>query len=882
MSKLFFTKSLALVGISLITIATPLLAQAQNSGDSVPLELQNFSSIDDVIVNVNTNNAIPAGEKSAFKEFLVTVKASGGTVRDLQRVFQSGQGTVADLNRVLQGDFNVGQINNVLKDFNRLGGRLDQLTGGGLSDLLGNIKGSFGIQGDLTGLSGVLKNVQLLGGDWNDLMGDFTDIKGLFGKLGDFNNLGNLGAMSDILDKFWNMGATWDNLGQSLNGVLDSFGNVPGLSLVGDALNGLISGGKTFTDLIATNGTLNGIAESLKGLAGITGGSDVLGGAAGGLSDILGSDAVDLLGAARLLDTNRLQCSSLLPKITFAGAAGIPVMEVGPVLGLTTGIEWNTAQISDISTKICMNLAVIKRIQLAFEKKAFVDDPGVRAQASGNVERYKQQFSTFLNRGYISADSISNNLNAAGPNGGTQNVAGLQGDSPLFIQNMDNHLLSIRKEVQKNYLETVANSGNLYSTDLNTTLTEESAKSSASNLRSSVTKQDIANLKSGNTTGTGWWNTLLSVTDPSNNFEGSYLIASGDLADKKAIAEQNAREEAIGAGGFLPKRTCLKQNAAGTACALWKIDSPASIIAQAAKDVGAARLNQLESADTYGELNSGDLPVVSEVATLRPAASGSGNSLGNILGNASSLQDLLNKLGQLTGQKPADLANDDSNGDAIPDILQQAPLVSFTLKIPTAVALALHPTTSSATLSWNAPSASVCQASNDWIGRMTGATSTSVLIPAYTTLNDITGTIPVGWPLGFELQLVRNRFDPVSSSTVSTILPITTTGTNTSPAYAITLVGADVAKDDQFILQARLSTLDTGNSLTVTAASNGGATAVIAALKQAYAALPTTDGLRRFSLVFGATQITAKLQQGYQIKCFNQFGVTEKTASIVN
>ncbi len=65
-----------------------------------------------------------------------------------------------------------------------------------------------------------------------------------------------------------------------------------------------------------------------------------------------------------------------------------------------------------------------------------------------------------------------------------------------------------------------------------------------------------------------YWQGLLKKTGlgPLNPY-ASYMFSKDELALRQDAAEQNAREEALAGGGFLPKKDCLKKTSDGTGCA---------------------------------------------------------------------------------------------------------------------------------------------------------------------------------------------------------------------------------------------------------------------------------------------------------------------------
>jgi len=118
----------------------------------------------------------------------------------------------------------------------------------------------------------------------------------------------------------------------------------------------------------------------------------------------------------------------------------------------------------------------------------------------------------------------------------------------------------------------------------------------------------------------GGWEAWLSITEPSNNIFGAYLLAMDETIGVASEAQKAAQNEAIASAGFLGDKVCRaifcpEQSEAGTQtgtwkqteipegcnCTQWEVRTPGKVAADAISKSATMDIDYLISADEYQE-----------------------------------------------------------------------------------------------------------------------------------------------------------------------------------------------------------------------------------------------------------------------------------------
>lgn len=382
----------------------------------------------------------------------------------------------------------------------------------------------------------------------------------------------------------------------------------------------------------------------------------------------------------------------------------------------TKNTDANTGQINELTTKICMHLKTIRRIQIAMEYKTFVGDPAARRLAATEIEQYKQELFKFEHTGYRSPESVQNGDLVVG-----------EGDTAMHVGNLNDHLDSVTKETINVFQEDLRRVGNIFAQDVARKIEKDEYSGLGAKLKSTITKQQFDTFSTkGNTLPVkDWWNMLFAISEPQNNPAGSYLTAQSELDARKTRSEQNEREEILSGQGFLPYRECVEMTEDGKACRKWLTISPGSVMNRSINDAIKARLDQYVLADGAGEVLPGNNPTAFETQEMLPSLSGGGGP------------------GPLdpTGQ------NCESMGTCKPQ-------VTVTYTVPTLTQInAGEPNT--ATVAWSTKYALDCKADNTWVTQSPTATGTISSIYDKGASIGTSGTTTIKLPLNFTIRMTR-------------------------------------------------------------------------------------------------------------------------------
>ena len=763
------------------------------------------------------------------------------------------------LNGLLTGSGNVGEglINGILDNMsNQLGnalmgqleGSMDEIVSSVTDGVMGSLDSSLNqITGDLSG--SIDEIIGTLDGSLQDITNSLTDaltdpIAGLTDNL--------TGSIDDIVD--------------SLNGPLQeltgSFDNITDdlVSSITGPINGLTdqitSSIDKFTSQITDSITspINDIVDQASGVIDSTVGAAIkpLENLAGGIiqkpADMVGQFTTGLV--------------SKIPGIgDLAGgflSSSVPVHEVGDLLQVTKDIKDIESESRDVLIEICGHIKDVRRIQLAFEQKEFVQDAQARQAASDEVEKYNEAYLTkFIPQGYA--------------------VDGRGQKGSLVIENLDDYILEGTDEITKLFLsEYEKNDSDIFNQETREALLEDIANSKYLPF-STLTKEDYNKLENPKDLSSAEFLSLLTkaydYTKP-NNPVSSYTINKTILETAKDISESNRINE-LSSSGFKPVRECVEVGPDNQTCAKWRTITPGSIIQENVGNVFDSRLEQLEQADEVTDIGEDTpIPTPAQSETFETDDSTAGGSPGF---NGNFAQNIFSGLlARLRG-----IFNNGGNGGGGGTGEEgEPPVVNLTFTTPT-VSQINGGQANAAFINLSTQGADKCVAASNWYGLKASGNKVEVAIAQGAEVGT-SGSLKISLPLNFSLRMERVR-----GSEVTTFTPATTINSSlTQQVSNLNFGNSQVAAGDTF----KLIVKTTGQEQMVSVvANNANAAVVVTALQQAVLLLgASTDQGKEFKplrLTFNSNQsgegfITATIEPTYRLTCSNSEGSTNASVTI--
>lgn len=604
-----------------------------------------FNNIANLLVEESANNIFSNMSVAGFDSLL-----NGMDSDALNSMIGSIDGSGVD-NLLLRANDDI--LENIFENLD-IGG-INSIVSSGSEDLLGGVLNSLGsdqlgqILGNV-GLSTADRLVDSLGSDLLNEIISGTDSNALN------NLLGNLGedSLSELASSITS--GNWENILENITGttadnLISSLGT--------DTLNNLVSqlGDGALNDLFGnlSEGTISDLVSSLSGgnwdtVISSLGGDvlnqtlESLGGNLGDILPSLGSSSIIQMlteGDGSLVDsllsgvTTDLTESALdlVPDDILEQASDIPIVGdflsgdgLGGLIGLVGGglyvpvveqngqlmtatqnideqtasidettqtIDETTQEIRDLNIQICTHLRAIRRIQTNFETMKIADEANANRTRLEAISKYANDVA-----GKDNPDSLVRT-------GYTKIVDGEYVQTQVFPQNLNEHLQETREEAKQVILADIKNSENLYKDKVAEIIDDETL----TNLNSSLTEEDIKNLKKAGqtssiknvaTSGFGnkllaylprfisrpmsrlafwktaqadgeettstklsaddFWSIFLKSTDPENNPYGSAMLAMQKKEAAQNKAESLARDEYVAAQGILPTgRKCAEE-----------------------------------------------------------------------------------------------------------------------------------------------------------------------------------------------------------------------------------------------------------------------------------------------------------------------------------
>ncbi|MBP9855983.1 MAG: hypothetical protein KBC48_01590 [Candidatus Pacebacteria bacterium] len=780
-----------------------------------------------------------------------------GPFRNALNGLMNGEGGVGEslINGVL--DTMSSQITNVL--MSQLEGSMDEIVSSVTDGVMGSLDSSLNqITGDLTG--SIDEIIGTLDGSLQDITNSLTDA--LTDPLNDIT--GNItDSIGDLTGEFQEaLGGITDKLDEMTDELVGSITNP--INELTDKLTGSIdkfTGQMSDAVLAPVNKVVEGATGAIEGVV-----------------DRVWEPVERVINIPLDAATNFVDgITGIFSANTIFGAgipvvSGIPVYETGQLLQVTRqisrteqAIQDNTAnivEITDASRKvlieICGHIKDVRRIQLAFEQKEFVQDAQARQAAAEEVEKYSKAYLTkFIPEGYA--------VDGSGQKGS------------LLIENLDDYILEGTDEITKLFISEYGKNDS----DIFNQQTKEALLKDISNSKylpfSTITKEEYDKLDNPKDLSSGEFLTLLNkaydYTKP-NNPVSSYSINKAILETAQAISESNRVNE-LSSSGFKPVRECLAVGPDGKTCAKWSTVTPGSIIQENVGNVFDSRLEQLEQADEVTDIGEDTpIPTPAQSETFTPDDSTAGGSPGF---NGNFAQNIFSGLlARLRG-----IFNNGGNGGSTGGGEEgEPPVVRLTFNTAS-VSEINGGEANAAFINLTTEGADKCVAGNTWLSLRPSGNKVEVAAAQGTDMGT-SGSLKISLPLNFTLRLERTRGGEVTNFTpVSSV-----NGSLTQQVSSLNLGNAQVASGDIFKLVVK--SINQEQSVSVTANSANAGT-VVTALQQAVSLLSATSEqgkeFKALRLTFTANQagegfITATIDPIYRLTCSNTNGSTNASVTI--
>lgn len=276
----------------------------------------------------------------------------------------------------------------------------------------------------------------------------------------------------------------------------------------------------------------------------------------------------------------------------------VPVHETGDLLEASQKSEGLTFQ-------ICMYTKALKRIQYEWETKEYITNPDAFKNKANSIGTLRKEY--FYGDDTKKAISGSSYIT-------TKEEETAKAGQPIYVTNTAQRMQQVGDETQNIFLKDVENAKPIFAQTIQRSVAQDSAVNASDQTRLSQrlksdfsSQQEFTDFTSDFSK--GGWDAWLKIIQPNNNPYGQYLIAQDELSLRRSQAEQNAREEVLAGGGFLPNRTCeewdslLKPDGYSQQqfCRKWKVLTPATAQQSQYNQLWGATLDQAIAADQQTE-----------------------------------------------------------------------------------------------------------------------------------------------------------------------------------------------------------------------------------------------------------------------------------------
>lgn len=790
------------------------------------------------------NQSVKEGMGANLKENIQSSirYSTEGPFRNTLNSFLAGNGNIGEnlINGVL--DNMSSQLTNAL--MSQLEGSMDEIVSSVTEGVMGSLDSSLNqITGDLTG--SIDEIIGTLDGSLQDITDSLT------------------GALTQPIDAI--TGNLTDSIDDLTGSLQDSLGNITGqLDEMTDKLTQSITNPiNDLTDKItgSIDKFTNQITESL--YSPVNQVMEQAQEAVGGVIETATKPLTNIV--QKPAEFIQQAGTNLVSKIPGVGglasgllSSSVPVHEVGDLLQVTKDIKDIEGESRDVLIEICGHIKDVRRVQLAFEQKEFVQDAQARQAASDEVEKYNKAYLKFVDEGYA--------VDANGQKGN------------LIIENLDDYILEGTDEITKVFIsEYENNDSDIFSQETKEALLRNIAEGKYLPY-STITKEEYDKLADPkDLTSAEFLSLLNKAYDPSkpNNPITSYNISKNILEAARSISESNRINE-LSSSGFKPVRECAELAPDGQTCVKWQTVTPGSVIQGEVSNTFGSRLRQLEQADEVTDIGEDTpIPTPAQSQTFEADDATAGGSPGF---NGNFAQNIFSGLlARLRG-----LFNNGGNGGGGGGGGEEGepPVATFTFNTAS-VAEINGGEANAAFLNLSTQGASECKAANNWLSLRPSGNKAEVVVAQGASVGT-SGSLKISLPLNFSLRMERVRGEEVTTFTPAT----TVNASLTQQISSLNFGSSQVAAGDTFKLVVKA--IDQEQSVSVTAGS-ANAAAVVSALQQAVLSLgATTDQGKEFKalrLTFNSNQsgegfITATIDPTYRLTCSNQNGSTNASVTI--
>jgi len=503
-----------------------------------------------------------------------------------------------------------------------------------------------------------------------------------------------------------------------------------------DTITGLASEG-----VGAASGAVNGVAEQtvanqpgLGGALGNTLAQGLTGSLAAGLGGLVAG--VPIIGGA-LQNVVTQAVNQAFAAAGLSGAVGlaVPTMEIGALLsteqstnqitGQIKGINEQmkktqdqllkvTAEIKSLQIESCTYLKTIRRIQLAFEAKEFVQDPDAKKALGRAIEDHNIRLFEGLKAGRAPANA--------------ENLDPEKDKGPVVPKNLNAAIDQGRQEVTGAFLDELKNIDSPFKDDIKAKLAAEQTETFADRIKPTISQEEYRKITSGEDFS---WDTWLELIKPQNTPAGAEFLTREELARRQAANEQNLREELLAGAGFLNTDECVKYSENGW-CIERKTLTPGSISQGYAVEGLTSVIRKTESTEILDDYLTPELEI--NLERLKDISHYAGASAGTVYNQPDPCPGPGpcpdSGWGRIPAAKPATAAGG-LDGVApvapapvitLPEIINNVLTLNLSFETPTLAEVESGGKTNTTIVKWratNAEGTEACIASNDWLSGQT-------------------------------------------------------------------------------------------------------------------------------------------------------------------
>ncbi|MBI2097830.1 MAG: hypothetical protein HYT46_02785 [Candidatus Vogelbacteria bacterium] len=540
-----------------------------------------------------------------------------------------------------------------------------------------------------------------------------------------------------------------------------------------DTISGVASDGAG-----AAAGATQGIAEQavnnqitadrLTGNIGTTLAQGLTGSIAAGLGGLV-AGVPFVGGALQNIVTNAVNQAAAALGLSAGIGLAVPTMEIGALLateqstnqitGQIKGINEQmkktqdqilklTAEIKSLQIESCTYLKTIRRIQLAFEAKEFVQDPDAKKALGRAIEYHNRQLFTDLQAWRAT----------------TPGLTGVEGNNgePLVPKNLNEHLAKEQREATGVFLDELSQTESPFKDDIKAKLQIEQTETFADRIKPTLSQDQYQKITSGQEFS---WDNWLELVKPQNTPAGAEFLAREELARRQALAEANAREELLAGLGFLNTRQCAEGEMTDSGyCRRWETGTPGSVSQGYAVEGLTSVIRKTENTEILDDYITPELET--NLERLKDISDYSGASEGTVYnqpdpcpGPGPCPDSGWGKIpaprpagtGYTTPAPPAPVA---PTQIALPQITDSGAFTPLTLELifDTPILTEVNDGAANATvIRWQSPNADECYANNNWLS---GSTASAPAAGAGSRLA-ATGDRRIAHPVDLDLKITR-------------------------------------------------------------------------------------------------------------------------------